>query len=78
MIGRLTKIVMDLFPILQPEWVFCEVKEVPRDVLASFYEEEAIQKKVGKTKIDVIIGSYRYKLTPKKEVFMTKRKVSII
>ena len=74
----ITKIVMDLFPILQPEWIFCEVKDVPETILASFYEEEEYLRRIGKTKMDVKIKGYRYILTPKKEIFMTRRKVSLL
>jgi hypothetical protein len=76
--GKIIEAIKNLFPILQPEWVFCEVKDVPVDVLASFYEEEEYQKRIGKSKMDIKIKGYRYKLTPKKEIFMMRRKVSLI
>ena len=76
--GKFIEIVRELFPLLQPEWIFCEVKDVPIDVLAAFYEEEEYQKRIGKIKIDIKIKGYRYVLTPKKEIFMIRRKVSLI
>ena len=74
----LIKIIQDLFPILQPTWVFCEVKDIPEDILASFYEEEEYLHRIGKKKMDIKIKGYRYILTPKKEIFMYRKKVSLI
>ena len=76
--NKISKIIGDLFPILQPEWLFCESKEVPEDVLAAFYEEEEHLKRIGKKKMDIKIRGYRYILTPRKEIFMYRRKVSLI
>ena len=76
--NKISKIIGDLFPILQPEWLFCESKEVPEDVLAAFYEEEEYLKRIGKKKMDIKIRGYRYILTPRKEIFMYRRKVSLI
>ena len=76
--SQIIEILRDLFPILQPEWVMCKAQDVPTDILASFYEEEAYLKQIGKKKVDIKIKGYRYILTPKKEVFMTRRKVSLL
>lgn len=72
------EIVKELFPILQPEWLYCQAKDVPVEVLAAFYEEEENFKKIGKKSMDIKIREYRYILTPKKEKFMIRRKVSLI
>ena len=76
--GIIIETIRNLFPILQPEWIYCQVKDVPEDVLAAFYEEEEYQRRIGKTKMDIKIKGYRYKLTPKKETFMVRRKVSLL
>ena len=76
--NKITKTIMELFPIIKPEWIFCEVKEIPEDVLASFYEEEEYLKRIGKKKMDIKIRGYRYILTPRMEIFMYRRKVSLI
>ncbi len=76
--NKIIEIIKKVYPILQPEWVFCEAKDVPEEVLAAFYEEEAYLTKIGKKKMDIKIRGYRYILTPKKEVFMSRRKVSLI
>lgn len=76
--SKIIESIKNLFPLLQPEWVFCEVKDVPKETLASFTEEEEYLKRIGKKKLDIKIRGYRYILTPKKEVFMTRRKVSLI
>jgi hypothetical protein len=70
---------VELFPlILQPEWVFCDITDVPESIRASFYEEEEYLRRIGKNKMDIKIKGYRYILTPKKEVFMSRRKVSLL
>lgn len=71
----ITKIIMDLFPFLQPEWIFCSEKEIPIDIKAAFYEEEEYLRRIGKTKMDIKIKGYRYRLTPKKEIFMKRREI---
>jgi len=76
--NKILEIIKDLFPILQPEWIFCEVKDVPEPILASFYEEEEYLRRIGKKRMDIKIKGYRYILTPKKEIFMYRRKVSLI
>ena len=72
------EVLRDLFPILQPEWIMCPAKDVPVEVLAIFYEEEEYLRKIGKKSMDLKIKGYRYILTPKKEKFMIRRKVSLI
>lgn len=72
------EVVKNLFPILQPEWVFCKADDVPAEVLAAFNEEEEYLKRIGKKSMDLKIRGYRYILTPKKEIFMTRRKVSLL
>ena len=76
--GKIKEIIRSLFPILQPEWIMCRAKDVPLDVLAAFYEEEAYQRTINKKSMDIRIKGYRYILTPKKEIFMIRRKISII
>ena len=76
--GKLIEIIRNLFPILQPEWIYCPAKDVPVEVLASFYEEEEYLKRIGKKSIDIRIKGYRYILTPRKEIFMVRRKVSLL
>ncbi len=75
---KITKIIFELFPIIKPEWLFCTEKEVPVDIKAAFYEEEEYQRRIGKISMDIKIKGYRYILTPKKEIFMRRRKVSLI
>lgn len=76
---KITEILAELFPlILKPEWLFCMSKDVPEDILASFYEEEEYLRRIGKSHMDIKIKGYRYILTPRKEVFMHRRKVSLI
>lgn len=72
---KIIETIKNLFPLIQPEWIFCEVKEVPEDILASFYEEVEYLKTINKKSFDIKIKGYRYILTPKKEVFMIRRKV---
>lgn len=76
--GKILEIIRKLFPILQPEWIKCTKDDIPKDIMASFNEEEEYQTRIGKSKIDIKIKGYRYILTPKKEIFMHKRKVSLI
>lgn len=76
--GKIIETLRKLFPLLQPEWIMCRAKDVPSDILASFYEEEEYRTRLGKTKMDIKIKGYRYILTKKKEIFMIRRKVSII
>lgn len=78
--GKIIELIRNLFPILQPEWVTCMAKEIPAEVLAAFYEEEMNHRTIGKNSMDVKIKGFRYKLNfkTKKEIFMAKRKVSII
>lgn len=72
--SKIIEIIKNMFPILQPEWIFCMVKEVPEDILVAFNEEEMYLHRIGKKKIDIKIKNYRYILTPKKEIFMVRRK----
>lgn len=76
--NKILETIKELFPILQPEWVFCEEKEVPEDIKAAIYEEQEYLKRIGKKRTDIKIRGYRYILTPKKEVFMSRRKVSLL
>ena len=75
---NIIEILRKLFPLLQPEWIMCRAKDVPQETLATFYEEEEYERRIGKIKIDIRIKGYRYILTPKKEIFMKKRQVSLI
>lgn len=76
--GRIIEILRLMFPLLQPEWIMCRSKDVPHEVLAIFYEEEAYRTKTGIKKMDIRHKGYRYILTPRKEVFMKKREVSLL
>jgi hypothetical protein len=76
--SKIIEIIKNIFPILQPEWVYCPVKDVPEDVLASFYEEEEYLHRIGKKRIDIKIRGYRYILTSRKEIFMSRKKVSLL
>jgi len=76
--GKIIEILRNLFPLLQPEWIMCQAKDVPEEVMAAFIEEEEYLKRIGQKKLDIKIRGYRFILTPKKEVFMQRRKVSLI
>ena len=76
--GKIIETIRKLFPLLQPEWIMCEEKDVPLTIKSAFYEEEEYLKRIGKTKMDIKIKGYRYILTKRKELFMKRRKVSLI
>lgn len=76
--SKIIEILRNLFPLLQPEWIMCRAKDVPTETIVAFYEEEEYERRVGKKRMDIKIKGYRYILTPKKEIFMRKRKVSLI
>jgi len=76
--GKIIETLRRLFPLLQPEWIMCRAKDVPNDTLVVFYEEEEYERRIGKKYIDIKLKGYRYILTPRKEIFMKKRKVSLI
>lgn len=76
--GKIIEIIRELFPILQPEWITCNESDVPKDIKASFYEEVEYQTRIGKKSMDIKIKGYRYILTQKKEIFMVRRKVSLL
>ncbi len=76
--GKIIETIRNLFPLIQPEWIVCRSKDIPPEVMASFVEEEEYLKRIGKKNIDFKLRGYRYILTPKKETFMYRRKVSLI
>lgn len=73
--GKIIEIIKKLFPVLQPEWVFCNEQDIPKDILVIFFEEEVYNKKIGKDKFDINVQGYRYKYSPKKEMFMIRRQI---
>jgi len=76
--GKLIEIIRNLFPLIQPEWIMCRSKDIPSEIMACFNEEDEYLKRIGKKSIDIKLRGYRYILTPKKEIFMRRRKVSLI
>jgi hypothetical protein len=76
--NKIIEVIKNLFPLIQPEWVLCLEKDIPEEIKVAFYEEEEYLHRIGKKKMDLRIKGYRYILTPKKEIFMSRRKVSLL
>jgi hypothetical protein len=76
--GKIVETLRKLFPLLQPEWIMCRSKDIPTEIMIAFIEEEEYERRIGKISMDIKIKGYRYILTPKKEIFMYRRKVSLV